>query len=56
MAQALDLLLRIGQINPQATTIGVFTLALIVGLLWLKALQRFASSSPLPWRPSCWLC
>ena len=42
VAQALDLLLRIGQINPQATTIGVFTLALIVGLLWLKALQRFA--------------
>ena len=42
VAQALDLLLRIGQINPQATTIGVFTLALIMGLLWLKALQRFA--------------
>jgi SulP family sulfate permease len=42
VAQALDLLLRIGQINPQATTIGVFTLALIVSLLWLKALQRFA--------------
>jgi SulP family sulfate permease len=42
VAQALDLLLRIGQINPQATTIGVFTLALIVGMLWLKALQRFA--------------
>ena len=42
VAQALDLLLRIGQINLQATTIGVFTLALIVGLLWLKALQRFA--------------
>ena len=42
VAQALDLLLRIGQINLQATIIGVFTLALIVGLLWLKALQRFA--------------
>jgi SulP family sulfate permease len=42
VAQALDLLLRIGQINLQTTTIGVFTLALIVGLLWLKALQRFA--------------
>ena len=42
VAQALDLLLRIGQINPQITSIGVFTLALIVGLLWLKALQRFA--------------
>jgi len=42
VAQALDLLLRIGQINPQITSIGVFTLALIVGLLWFKALQRFA--------------
>ena len=42
VAQALDLLLRIGQINLQVTTIGVFTLALIMGLLWLKALQRFA--------------
>ena len=42
VAQALDLLLRLGQINPQITSIGVFTLALIVGLLWLKALQRFA--------------
>jgi len=42
VAQALDLLLRIGQINPQITTIGIFTLVLIVGLLWLKALQRFA--------------
>jgi SulP family sulfate permease len=42
VAQALDLLLRIGQINLQTTIIGVFTLALIVGLLWLKALQRFA--------------
>jgi SulP family sulfate permease len=42
VAQALDLLLRIGQINPQATSIGVFTLALIVGLLRHKSLQRFA--------------
>jgi SulP family sulfate permease len=42
VAQALDLLLRIGQINPQATIIGLFTLALIVGLLWHKTLQRFA--------------
>jgi len=42
VAQALDLLLRLGQINLQATTIGVFTLALIVGLLWHKALERFA--------------
>jgi SulP family sulfate permease len=42
VAQALDLLLRIGQVNLQATTIGVLTLALIVALLWHKALQRFA--------------
>ena len=42
VAQALDLLLRIGQIDLQTTLIGVFTLALIVGLLWIKALQRFA--------------
>jgi SulP family sulfate permease len=42
VAQALDLLLRIGQVNLQATAIGVFTLALIVALLWHKALQRFA--------------
>jgi sulfate permease, SulP family len=42
VAQALDLLLRIGQVNPQATIIGVFTLALILGLLWLKAVRRFA--------------
>ena len=37
VAQALDLLLRVGQVNLQATIIGVFTLALIVGLLWQKA-------------------
>jgi len=42
VAQALDLLLRIGQINIQATAIGVFTLALILGLLWHKTLRRFA--------------
>ena len=42
VAQALDLLLRIGQIDLQATAIGVFTLALIVGLLWHKTLRRFA--------------
>jgi sulfate permease, SulP family len=42
VAQALDLLLRIGHVNLQATAIGVFTLALIVALLWHKALQRFA--------------
>ena len=42
VAQALDLLLRIRQVNPQTTTIGALTLALILGLLWLKALRRFA--------------
>jgi len=42
VAQALDLLLRIGQVDPQVTIIGVFSLALIVALLWHKALQRFA--------------
>jgi sulfate permease, SulP family len=42
VAQGLDLLLRIGQVNPQVTAIGVFTLALIVALLWHKVLQRFA--------------
>jgi SulP family sulfate permease len=42
VSQTLDLLLRINQVNPQATTIGVFTLALIVVLLWRKALRQFA--------------
>ena len=42
VAQGLDLLLRIGQVNPQVTAIGVFTLALIVAALWHKVLQRFA--------------
>ena len=42
VAQALDLLLRIGQIDLQATTIGLSTLALIIGLLWHKGLRRFA--------------
>ena len=42
VAQALDLLLRIGQINPQTTIIGVLSLALIVALLWHKTLQRYA--------------
>ena len=42
VAQALDLLLRLGQVNLQATAIGVLTLALIVALLWHKVLQRFA--------------
>ena len=57
VAQALDLLLRIDQIDPQVTTIGVFTLGLIVVLLWLEgACSASPSSSPLPWPPSCWLC
>ena len=42
VAQALDLLLRIGQIDAAATTIGGVTLGLIVLLLWIKPLQRFA--------------
>jgi SulP family sulfate permease len=42
VAQALDLLLRIGQIDLAATTIGGVTLGLIVLLLWFKPLQRFA--------------
>jgi SulP family sulfate permease len=42
VAQALDLLLRIGQINPQTTIIGALSLALIVALLWHKTLQRYA--------------
>ena len=42
VAQALDLLLRINQIDLRVSTIGVLTLALIVLLLWTKRLQRFA--------------
>jgi SulP family sulfate permease len=42
VAQALDLMLRIGQVNPQTTIIGVVTLAVILGALWLKPVQRFA--------------
>jgi SulP family sulfate permease len=42
VAQGLDLLLRIGQINPQVTAVGVLSLVLIVALLWHKVLQRFA--------------
>ncbi len=42
VAQALDLLLRIGQIDVQTTIIGGLTLGLIVALLLLKRLQRFA--------------
>ena len=42
VAQALDLLLRIGRIDVQASTIGGLTLALILTLLLFKPLQRFA--------------
>jgi len=42
VAQALDLLLRIGQIDVPATIIGGVTLGLIVLLVQLKSLQRFA--------------
>lgn len=42
VAQSLDLLLHLGQINPQASFIGLLTLALIGLLLWLKATRRFA--------------
>jgi SulP family sulfate permease len=42
VAQALDLLLRIGRVDAAATTVGGVTLGLIVVLLWFKPLQRFA--------------
>jgi SulP family sulfate permease len=42
VSRALDLLLRIGQIDPWVSTIGASTLALIVALLWIRPLQRFA--------------
>jgi len=42
VAQALDLVLRIGQIDVQATTIGGLTLGLILVMLLVKPLQRFA--------------
>lgn len=42
VAQALDLLLRIGQIDVQVTTIGGVTLGLILVMLLVKPLQRFA--------------
>ena len=42
VAQALDLLLRIGKIDVQATTIGGLTLGLILVMLLVKPLQRFA--------------
>jgi sulfate permease, SulP family len=42
VAQSLDLLLRVNQIDPQTTIIGGLTLGLIVVLLLVKRLQRFA--------------
>jgi len=42
VAKAFDLLLRINQIDPWVSIIGVTTLALILLLLWLKSLRRFA--------------
>jgi len=42
VAQALDLLLRIGQISVQDSIIGGVTLVLIVALLFVNRLQRFA--------------
>jgi SulP family sulfate permease len=42
VAQALDLALRFNQVNVWITIIGALTLGLIVALLWVKPLQRFA--------------
>ena len=42
VAQSLDLLLHLGQIDPQASAIGLLTLGLIGLLLWLPATRRFA--------------
>jgi sulfate permease, SulP family len=42
VAKALDLLLRINQIDTRVSLIGLLTLALIVLLLWIKRFQRFA--------------
>ncbi len=42
VAQAFDLLLRIGQIDVQVSIIGGATLALMLAMLSLKRLQRFA--------------
>jgi len=42
VGRALDLLLRINQVNLQVSAIGAFTLGLIVLLLWVKSLRRFA--------------
>lgn len=42
VAQALDMLLRIDRIDPRVSLVGFLTLALIVLLLWIKRVQRFA--------------
>jgi SulP family sulfate permease len=42
VAQALDLLLNAGRIDPWVSVVGAFTLGLIVLALWVKPLQRFA--------------
>lgn len=42
VAQALDLLLNLGRIDPQVSIVGAFALGLIVLALWVKPLQRFA--------------
>lgn len=42
VAKALDLLLHLTRIDGYVSAIGAFTLALILLLLWLKSLQRFA--------------
>ena len=42
VAQALDLLLRFNRIDWWVSIVGAFTLGLIVLLLWVKSLQRFA--------------
>ena len=42
VAQALDLVLRIGQIDVPISIIGGLTLAMMVALLFLERLQRFA--------------
>ena len=42
VAQALDLLLRINQIDPWVSAIGALSLALIVLMLWVERLRRFA--------------
>ncbi len=42
VAQALDLLLNLGGIDPQVSVVGAFALGLIVLALWVRPLQRFA--------------